>query len=197
MEKTLRLFVALPLPAPLKMKISGELLAAPYMKRTGLRPTPAANLHLTLHFIGDARAQSLHPLKQSLMTALSGISKFRLELRGSGVFPSMASPRVLWLGFTNKSREPLISLASCVKKACAEVGLTGDAKPFKPHLTIARIDNRFDTANTPAILANLTQFQADPFDAREVIVYSSDLSGHAPIYRAEAIVSLDENHDKI
>lgn len=197
MGKNLRLFVALPLPAPLKTKITRELLSASWLKRPGVRPTPAANLHLTLHFVGDAESGSLRALKDSLSNALTGISRFEMKLRGGGVFPNMASPRVFWLGFTDDSRSPLADLAARVKKASADVGLTGDVKPFKPHLTVARSDDRLNAADITAILANLNRFQAEPFEAREVIVYSSDLGGRAPIYRAEVIVPLAENHDRI
>lgn len=195
--KTLRLFVALPLPAPLKTKIARELLDAPWMKRPGVRPVPAANLHLTLNFIGDAEVGALSALKDALIAALTGIARFKLTLRGGGAFPSMASPRVFYLAVPEDSRSLLSDLASRVKEACAEAGLRGDPKPFKAHLTIARADDRLDSTAGSEIIANLNRYQADSFDARDVIVYSSDLSGGAPVYRTEITVPLNENHDRI
>jgi RNA 2',3'-cyclic 3'-phosphodiesterase len=128
-----RLFVAVPLLPEARAAI-GAALPRPLPGR----PVPPENWHLTLHFLGDLPAVE----RDRLVRALDGVrpgAPFPLRLEGFGAFPRPSRARVLWLG-AGEGRERLIDLRRRVLDAVRAAGLEGDAKPYTPHLTLARID---------------------------------------------------------
>jgi 2'-5' RNA ligase len=99
-------------------------------------------IHITLRFLGEAEPS----LVQKMDTALSqigGVGEFGVRLSGSGGFPSVSSPRVLWLGVTDGA-DDLARLASRVERAARNADFAPDPKSggagknFKAHLTLAR-----------------------------------------------------------
>jgi 2'-5' RNA ligase len=130
-----RLFVALELPGPQRDRLAGylagcEAVAGHY------RWVPAANLHLTLRFIGSVPPATLDALR----TALDEVSlrPFRMRLGGLGTFGSKALRRVVWIGL-EEGGEAASGLAAAVETACVRSGLAAAADlAFRPHLTLAR-----------------------------------------------------------
>ncbi len=124
-----RLFFALPLPAELQQNII-EWRAATFAPDAG-RPIAAANLHITLAFLGDVSAQ-----KQRTLSALAGrISQpaFTLHLDDAGHWPRS---QVVWLGSRQRRA------ACCSSRISARAGgaqrLSTSAQPFHPHVTLLR-----------------------------------------------------------
>ena len=125
-----RLFVAIDLPAQLKIALTGfsrELPAARWVS--------PAELHLTLRFIGEVDHERLSAIR----SALSGISfaAFSLALRGVGHFPPGRRPRVLWVGMDPS--QSLMLLQQELELALIEAGVTPDERRFSPHITLARL----------------------------------------------------------
>ena len=96
-----RLFTAIELGAEVRERIAAcqaELAGAVSSGRTdGLRLVRAAQLHLTLVFLGeidDARV----PVIVDAMTADLPMPPFEIEFASCGVFPQHGPARVLWLG---------------------------------------------------------------------------------------------------
>ncbi|MET3288009.1 RNA 2',3'-cyclic phosphodiesterase [Brevibacillus fluminis] len=133
----MRLFVALQLPdtaiqsiTRIQDKLKGEIGAD--------RWQPLANLHLTLHFLGDVE-DSLIPLICKDMDLVSSIIEpFTLVLGSFGAFPRAEKPRVLWLGL-NGQRKVLSQLHLLLgKRFDLHEGLHYDRRPYHPHITLAR-----------------------------------------------------------
>jgi 2'-5' RNA ligase len=103
------------------------------------------SIHLTLKFLGDIREEQVDGICSSLMSALATQSCFLLEVGGLGVFPDLRAPRVLWIGLEQAERNgpsPAVQLAETVERAMTSLEFFPDAKPFTPHLTLARIKER-------------------------------------------------------
>jgi 2'-5' RNA ligase len=101
MSESKRLFFAIELPAP----YSGKSFAgAPTLSRSR-PPVAAANLHLTLAFLGDVSAE-----KQRALAAMAGRlpSRFTLHLDDAGQW---LRSRVVWLGTRQPPRG--LQLAIC------------------------------------------------------------------------------------
>lgn len=130
-----RLFVALPLPddvrAPLAAYLARCAEVAPEQ-----RWAPAANLHLTLYFLGSVNEEGMTRLAEGLSEVRR--PAFSLALGRLGRFGTAARPRVLWIGVA-AGREPLGALAAEVSAACHRVGMVGDERPYSPHLTLCRV----------------------------------------------------------
>ena len=61
-----------------------------------------------------------------------------IEVTGFGVFPDYHRPHVLWAGVTP---DPALELLQHrVEQAFAPLGFPTEARPFRPHVTIARAE---------------------------------------------------------
>lgn len=167
-----RLFVAIDLPEEAKASLAGL-----GTKLTDARRVPAEQLHLTLRFIGDVDAATLEEIK----TALGAITcrPFPLEVRGVGHFPRSRFPRVFWVGV-----EPsplLMQLQQEVELAVQTAGIPAEARPFSPHITIARLKDP-----SPGQLHRFEEeragFDAGAFTITAFHLYASTLSAAGAIH---------------
>lgn len=185
MAETIRAFIALPLPAPLLEKI--EVLQRQLKKEPALTDARWANpatLHLTLAFLGEITEELLDQCAAVMLSVSDSQGAFSLRVRTLGVFPSSRHARVLWIGVDGGA--PLLDLQQRLAAGLAGLGLTPEARSFKPHLTLARF--RF-----PAHLDPLPAAATDlgTFPAQRVILFSSRLAPHGAIHtvRAEAALA--------
>ncbi|ASS65443.2 MULTISPECIES: RNA 2',3'-cyclic phosphodiesterase [unclassified Paenibacillus] len=133
-----RVFVAVPLPGPLKDRIgawSDELRTVyPFRKWTD-----AADLHITLQFIGDTPPERVSELRSALAAAMQSgrLRPFVLSLSGTGTFGIPESPKVFWAGIGG-DREELQQARSIVAEAASVLGYKAEERAYSPHLTLAR-----------------------------------------------------------
>jgi RNA 2',3'-cyclic 3'-phosphodiesterase len=148
-----------------------------------LRFTQAANIHITLHFLGSLdparEGELLDRLGETLPTA-----SFEVTLGHLGVFPPQGSPRVFWVAVA-QGRDALSDIHRELGRRLTAAGVAVEKRPFSPHLTLARVrDGEQQRARRVAErLANIT---VPPIGWRvhAVTLYHSDLSGPAPHYDA-------------
>lgn len=124
-----RLFIALELPAACQRELAA---LDPHLR--GLRWLPAAQMHLTLSFLGDVDKEDEEDLRGTLATVR--VPPFFLPIRGVGVFGG-AWPAVVWAG-VGKGHPHLFALHHHVQDAVLRAGLEADLKPFHPHITLGR-----------------------------------------------------------
>ena len=129
-----RLFAGVELAADTRTAI--EVATAPLrMKIPGFRWVPAENLHLTLVFLGWVEAGDIEPIRASLEAAVAPAAPFVARLGATGRFPERGKARVLWVGFTT-GVDALEGLSDRARAAVAD--RVTDARPFRPHVTVAR-----------------------------------------------------------
>ena len=128
----LRLFFALPLPAGLRESL-GRWQRGQAETEGWTRPE---NLHLTLAFLGERPAEAVPALRAIAAPLADEHGGFGLCTAGLGGFPNAGAARVLWLGL--ESSPALAALAVDLRGALATTSEAFDAKPFRPHLTLAR-----------------------------------------------------------
>ena len=133
-----RAFFGVGLPGPARERLAAYLErcreAAP-----GFRWTPAANLHLTLRFLGRVDEDRLRRLVGRLRGV--AVTPFRLGLGGAGSFGQGRAARVAWLG-VDEGRAELGELAALVEARCGLEGFAPEGRPYRPHLTLARARDR-------------------------------------------------------
>lgn len=175
MSEPKRLFFALEIPAPIQQQVI-QWRAAPFAPEAG-RPIAAANLHLTLAFLGEISEQ-----KQQTLMALAGRIQqpaFTLTLDDAGHWPRS---RVVWLG----SRQPprgLLQLANLLRAQAARSGCYQSPQPFHPHVTLLR-----NAAHQVAIPAPGFHWT---FPVTEFVLYSSQFSQGRTQYQPLARWSLE------
>ena len=140
----------------------------------GYRWVPAANLHLTLRFLGSLERPRLERLREGLESVRQ--PAFELALDGRGSFGPRVAPRVVWLG-VSAGRESCASLAEAVEAACAAVGLESEARPFRAHVTLAR------ARSAPSRLPELpAPPRLEPWTVGDFVLYESRLGAPAATY---------------
>ena len=95
-------------------------------------PVVAANLHITLAFLGEVSEE-----KQRALAAMAGRIRqpgFTLNLDDAGQW---LRSRVVWLG-TRQPPRGLLQLANMLRAQAARSGCYQSPQPFHPHLTLLR-----------------------------------------------------------
>ena len=110
---------------------------------------PAAQRHLTFHFFDELPEDRVEDVRGAAGAAAAGMSGFDLELEGLGCFPERGPAKVVWVG-CGAGRETLVALAEAISRALVGRGFPGDARPFSPHLTLARARNRHGSSAVAA-----------------------------------------------
>ncbi|KEY60739.1 RNA 2',3'-cyclic phosphodiesterase [Serratia sp. DD3] len=157
MSSSRRLFFALPLPDALQQQVI-RWRATAFAPEDG-RPVAAANLHLTLAFLGELSEQ-----KERALKALAGRivqAGFQLCLDDLGHWPR---PGIVWLG-TKQAPRALLQLAALLRSQAARSGCYQSPLPFHPHITLLR------AATKPLVLPPGTP--GWHFDARHFSLYQS------------------------
>lgn len=178
-----RCFIAVELDGQARA-VLGRLLDE--LRRSGadVKWVAAANLHLTLKFLGDVLPAGLTGVTQALKETLPGqtaLPPFSLALDGVGAFPSAGNPRVVWVGAA-EGRERLTDLASKVEKALAPLGFPAEARGFSPHLTLGRVRSPRNALALKAAVAGLKEYRGPRVRVERVVLFQSDLRPDGPVY---------------
>lgn len=133
----MRLFVALPLAATVAGPLDDALIAF-RAAAPELRWIEAARWHLTLKFIGPGDPTLVDRLTAALDAVAATHRPFSLQLAALGVFPNFRRAHVVCIGVAPEARLEL--LQHDLEVACAaRVGAELSGRPFRPHVTLARV----------------------------------------------------------
>ena len=164
-------FIALPLPAEAGMAVDRW--------RAGLdlpgRLVPPENLHVTLRFAGKADPPARDRIAAELDQADLG-GPFSFRVGGVGGFPKLRKAAVAWAALENDGGRAA-RLAAAVDRAVAAAGFGAEERPFRGHLTLARIrpprDLRPAARRPPARIA---------VRVTEAVFYRSRTGGGPAVY---------------
>ncbi len=95
------------------------------------------DFHITVVFIGPWTADRAAELARAADAAAAVAPGFGLPVRGVGFFGSPRSPRILWAGIQIPAELEKIRRV-CLEKLADSCG-TVDARPYRPHVTLARV----------------------------------------------------------
>lgn len=149
-----RLFLALPIPAPLKSTIKNiqkpwQSLDLPINWHAGRL------LHLTLAFLGEQPVDRIDILTELMEKVGRQSARFRLQLEAPGAFPSFGHPQVLWMGV-----EPSMALIRLQRQLVQELesaGFTREIHPYHPHITIGRCPHELSRPDRQRVQAVLSK----------------------------------------
>lgn len=177
-----RLFIAIDLPRPVCLQL-GQMLAQPPQ---GVRPVRFAQLHLTLHFLGDVEDEA----HAALPKALAGVTHdaFPIALRGTGVFPPRGRPTVLWAGVAESAA--LVELHAAIGAALESCGLDVERRPYVPHVTLARLTPAVPRAWIARFLSDTAGLAFDAIPVDMFHLYHSRRFDGATEHSIEASFSL-------
>ncbi len=178
MDKTSRLFIAISLPADVKMALqhSIDLLQQQISNKT-VRWVKPDNIHLTLRFLGDTAVSKIPQLTAALDELNAVQQSFSLQLNQLGCFPNKKHPRVLWVGLQGEIRQ-LIALKQAVDHTLQQVDYPLETRKYNPHLTIGRVK---DSAKLGRMKWG-GDVAPQLFSVTAVTLYQSELTPNGAIY---------------
>ncbi len=127
--------------------------------------------HVTLQFLGPVA--TLAPVVEGLGAAVASLAPFRFQLGGSGAFPNPRRARVVWIG-SEEGAGPMAGLAGAVTGVLAPLGYEAETRPFRSHLTVARLRDPGDV--TPVLATLGDGVVGEAWTVEEIVLYQSRLS---------------------
>jgi 2'-5' RNA ligase len=140
-EGELRTFFALSLPgelATLCAELQHELAPAARRQHAPVRFSGAAQLHLTLCFLGSTPREHVQLLTAAARELAVLTRPIELTRGSLTAFPSRRRARVVVLELAD-AQDQFARLAEALASRALELGFQGEDRRFRPHVTLARM----------------------------------------------------------
>lgn len=137
--------------------------------------------HVTLNFLGALEPAQTAAVRALVDQVAAQAKPFDFRLRGLEAVPPKGRPRVVWANVIEPTGE-LAALQERLTAGLEGLGIPREDRLYLPHVTVARI--KFTTASR-AIRADVESLAQEDFgsaQAREVIVFTSDLTADGPVH---------------
>ncbi|MCU1278533.1 MAG: ligT [bacterium] len=188
-----RTFLALNFSVAVTRKIAEEVdrLKAP-MGEAGFRVAwvPAANLHLTLKFLGSINEELVEGVTGACRRVAARHLPIEAKAVGLGAFPSLQKPSVLWVGV--EAPPSLAALQRDVEATMVGLGFEKEERAYHPHVTVGRVKESRGPATD--LWKGETLLGSSTF--AEIIVYESRTRSAGAEYVARARVPLGDKEKR-
>ncbi|MES9943091.1 MAG: RNA 2',3'-cyclic phosphodiesterase [Candidatus Thiodiazotropha sp. 6PLUC2] len=124
-----RLFFALWPSAEVRDQLHQCLEQGPSVKG---RPHHPADLHMTLVFLGQVRAERITCIREAADSM--DVQSFSLQIDHSGYWPR---PKIVWAA-PETTPHPLTRLVDDLKHRLTSCGFEPEQRPYRPHVTLYR-----------------------------------------------------------
>ncbi len=183
----IRCFLAIDLPEDLR---PGLALAQGELKKTqaDVKWVPPGNIHITLKFFGNVTDAEIPNIIAAAREVAAGQGPLTLKVRGAGAFPTIRSPRVVWLGLGGDML-PLAQFFHRLEKAFAALDYPPETRAFNPHLTLGRVRSPEGRAQLSRAIEKLV-VDWPPFVVWEIILFQSVLSPKGSTYTPLEVIEL-------
>lgn len=167
-----RVFFAIDLPLPVKEKLGSFIGALKKKSRTNaIRWSKPVNLHITLQFLSEMRAEHIALLVENVRAKIEGaIHHSTLTLGKVHLFPSPYRPRVMFLDVTPQA--DLAQLSQLIGHGIKATDYEIEDKPYRAHLTIGRIKHAHGV--DLKFLSTVDVPEIGDIDVNEVVLYRSE-----------------------
>jgi 2'-5' RNA ligase len=170
----MRLFVAVVPPRPVVLELRAALTTLPHGDPQ-LRWCRPDTWHVTLAFLGEVAEEGLPDLKDRLGRAAARATPMELSLASGGHFGG----RALWAGVQG-DRDRLGRLAEAVNGVARRCHIKVDDRPFRPHLTLARVrdaqrsaDERYGGLDLQPYVERMANFRTPRWLVGEIDLFES------------------------
>ena len=175
----MRLFIAIELSEDIRGEIAQiqDRLKATPDKIKWVNP---ASIHLTLKFLGEVREETVEKILQVIEQITGKVSSFTLKIEGTGAFPNLASPRVIWIGV--KDIPSLSWLATELENALEKEGFSREKRKWMPHLTVGRVKVLEEKDKLRELILKEKRSKIGQMEVKYVTLMQSHLTPKGPIY---------------
>lgn len=190
----MRVFIGIGLPGECRSAIA-DALSPLRTKEVPVSWTSPRNLHLTVKFLGEVPAGRVEELAGLMEKAVRVIPPFGFRMEGAGAFPTLRSPRILWIGI----REPLElvgKLHQNMENVLSAAGFPRDERPFHPHVTVGRVRGRVGPGWGERFASAVSGMTFGTVSVTSCRLYESRLSPSGADYRILREVPVGEEPDR-
>lgn len=176
----MRCFLAIELSEEARNAVAG---LRDRLRRAGANaswPRPE-NLHLTLRFLGEMDEECQAAIAARLRESLATLQSPALLVRGTGAFPNVRKPSVVWVGIESPGNA-LAAVQDACEQAAQAIGLKAEKKAFRPHITLARLREPYRAGRLVRALETDSGFFGGEFTASNVTLFSSTLTPQGAVY---------------
>lgn len=178
----MRLFVGIELPEDVRAGICESRLAA-----IPLRPiperwlVPSASIHLTIKFIGEVAESVVPALCERLRECVTALP-IRLAACRVECLPERGPIRILATSVAGEL-DRLAQLHQAIESSCEDLGLPRERRPYRPHITFARLRPPRYPKERKGIESTLLQPEATRiFEVTGFVLFQSHLEPGGPRY---------------
>ena len=143
--------------------------------------TEEENLHITMRFLREITEEQRQGIEAVLRGVATQTNTMPVQLTGLGAFPSMSSPRVLWVGI-GAGQEALTKIAEEIERGIVALGLPKADHPFSAHVTLGRVRSSRRRQELSRALTGARWDPPEPFVADHLTLVQSVLAPTGPTY---------------
>lgn len=184
----MRAFVAVELDAVMQSAL-GEMLDSLRPTCAAVKWVEAANLHLTLKFLGHVPNEKVETAIGIMKKCAADLGAFQLAVAGVGAFPHLRRPRVFFVAAADNP-PTLRELAQRLNREMTRAGVRREERPFRSHVTIGRVRR----PGPMHALADQIETYADRAFGRMTVnrlaFMQSELTSSGPVYSRVAEAAL-------
>ena len=136
-----------------------------------VRASPTSQLHITMRFIGDIDDGKTKKVVKAVEDAVTGLQPFIIRIRGTGCFPNIKRPNVVWVGV--EPEDILRQIAERISVNLKSMNISFDEKPFKSHVTVGRCSGPADVA---PLVEKYQDTEFTSFECDRILIMRSELS---------------------
>jgi 2'-5' RNA ligase len=142
--------------------------------------------HVTVRFLGEISENAAAAFAARVGNAAESLHGGVLAPGGPIAFPPRGPARVLGVGFAAPpAGDPLALAALAAEEAARAIGCSPDAKPFRPHVTLARLRDPWACAAVESFQDAVRAWSFPVWRIRGLVLYRSRLDPagavHAPV----------------
>ena len=151
----------------------------------------AQNAHLTLKFLGNISVDKIPLIRQALQDISRQTLPFVIATEALGAFPSLDTPRVIWLGL-KQGHDELKNCARKIENALNGLGFAKESRAFSGHITVGRIKSQKNLKNLASLLKEKPFGGAETQEVKALTLFKSTLTSNGPVYDAIEAFSFAE-----
>jgi len=175
----MRLFIAVEFPEYIREEIAR---VQNRMKKTQdkIKWVDPTSIHITLKFLGEVREERIEKILEVIEQTTGKVSPFTIEIEGTGAFPNITSPRVIWIGVKNVPS--LDWLVTELESALEKEGFPREKRKWVPHLTVGRVKFLKERNKLRELILREKGSKIGKMEVKYVTLMQSYLTPKGPIY---------------
>ena len=187
----IRAFIAIELPEELKSKLAALRNRLSQDAPPGVKWVNPNGIHLTLKFLGNIPLDTTGTITEAIRLSAEGTPPFILSTKEPGTFPNPKRAQVAWVGLSG-DLDTLRALQKRLENNLVPLGFPPESRPFTPHLTLARLNNRTSPAERQIFGERVISTVFDPVSIKinAINLMKSQLSRTGAVYSRISSVRL-------